>query len=89
MAYLLNTKHNTLTKWHGLYALVQVTTIRLCYSHTPAQPLSQHITTTGTRTIVREHALVHHIGYNTYSTTVCARRTALWGDYAGMLHSPH
>src|SRR4029434_6580055 len=26
-------KHNTLTKWHWLYALVQVTTIKPCYSH--------------------------------------------------------
>src|SRR4029434_1405104 len=31
--FLLNTKLNTLSKWHGLYALVHVTTNRLCYSH--------------------------------------------------------
>src|SRR4029434_488996 len=28
-------KHNTMPKWHGLYALLQVITNRLCYRHTP------------------------------------------------------
>src|SRR4029434_47058 len=29
--------HNTRSKWHGLYALVQVITNRLCYRHTPVR----------------------------------------------------
>src|SRR4029434_3631138 len=37
---------NTMPKWHGLYALVQVITNRLCYRHTPVQTQSQHRTTT-------------------------------------------
>src|SRR4029434_4780046 len=52
--FLLNTKNNTMSKWHGLYALVQVITNRLCYHHTPVSTPSQHRTSLSTSASHRE-----------------------------------
>src|SRR4029434_10193281 len=67
------------------YKLSRTDCATVTHLYIPRPNTSQRQVLRTIRNIVREHALVHHIEYTTYSTTVCARRTALWGDYAGTL----